>query len=136
MASVRPKNRPISPHLSIWRPGPNMIVSVLHRGTGVAMGTVGLAVFVWWAAALAGGADSYARFLSWFTGPYAVLGYLFGIGLSYALFQHVGNGVRHFFMDVGANFELKGNRRSAIATIVFAVAATVALWAWLIVGKH
>ena len=69
------------------------------------------------ATALAGGEESYARFLSWFTGPLAPIGYLFGIGLSFALFQHIGNGVRHFFMDVGANFELKGNRQSAIATI-------------------
>ncbi|KQM96538.1 succinate dehydrogenase, cytochrome b556 subunit [Sphingomonas sp. Leaf25] len=136
MATVRPKNRPTSPHLQVWRWGPNMLVSILHRATGVAMGTVGLALFVWWLAALSGGEDSYARFLSWFTGPLAPVGYLFGIGLSYALFQHVGNGVRHFFMDVGANFELKGNRQSAIATIVFGVAATVLLWAWLIVGKQ
>ncbi len=136
LATARPKNRPLSPHLQIWRWGPNMLVSILHRATGVAMGTVGLALLTWWLAALAGGEESYARFLSWFTGPLAPIGYLFGIGLSFALFQHIGNGVRHFFMDVGANFELKGNRQSAIATIVFAVVATVALWAWLLVGKH
>ncbi|PZT90977.1 succinate dehydrogenase, cytochrome b556 subunit [Sphingomonas hankookensis] len=133
---VRPKNRPVSPHLQVWRWGPNMLVSILHRATGVAMGTVGLALFVWWLAALSGGEDSYARFLSWFTGPFAPIGYLVGIGLSFALFQHIGNGVRHFFMDIGANFELKGNRQSAVATIVFAACATAALWAWLLVGKH
>ncbi|KQM76467.1 succinate dehydrogenase [Sphingomonas sp. Leaf22] len=136
LAMVRPKARPTSPHLQIWRWGPNMLVSILHRATGVAMGTVGLALFVWWLAALAGGEDSYARFLSWFTGPFAMVGYVVGIGLSFALFQHIANGVRHFFMDIGANFELKGNRQSAVMTIVFAACATAALWGWLLVGKH
>ncbi|MBD8678489.1 succinate dehydrogenase, cytochrome b556 subunit [Sphingomonas sp. CFBP 13720] len=135
MASVRPKSRPLSPHLQIWRWGPHMLVSILHRATGVAMGTVGLALLAWWLAAIAGGEDSYARFLSWFTGEWAPLGYLFGIGFTYVLFQHMGTGMRHFVLDVGAGYELRRNRRGAIGTIVFAVIATIALWTWLLVGK-
>ncbi len=112
-----------------------MLVSILHRATGVAMGTVGLALVTWWLAAAAGGKDSYARFLSWFTGSFAPVGYLFAIGFTYVLFQHMGSGIRHFVMDVGAGYELKRNRQGAVGTIVFAVIATVALWAWLLVGK-
>lgn len=112
-----------------------MLVSILHRATGVAMGTVGLALLAWWLAAIAGGEDSYARFLSWFTGEWAPLGYLFGIGFTYVLFQHMGTGMRHFVLDVGAGYELRRNRRGAIGTIVFAVIATIALWTWLLVGK-
>jgi succinate dehydrogenase / fumarate reductase, cytochrome b subunit len=112
-----------------------MLVSILHRVTGSGMATVGTAVLVWWLAAAASGPEAYAYFLSWFTGIWAPLGYLLGVGLSWAFFQHLANGVRHLFMDLGANFELKGNKTSSMATMVFSAVATVALWAY-IVGAH
>lgn len=112
-----------------------MLVSILHRATGVAMGTVGLALITWWLAAIAGGQESYDRFLGWFTGSFAILGYVVGIGLSFAFFQHMATGVRHFVMDIGAGYELKRNKQAANLTMVFAVIATIALWAWLLVGK-
>ena len=55
-------NRPLSPHLQIWKWGPHMAVSILHRITGDGMALMGLGVLVWWLAALAGGAESYANF--------------------------------------------------------------------------
>jgi succinate dehydrogenase / fumarate reductase cytochrome b subunit len=61
-SSARPQSRPLSPHLSIWKWGPHMLVSILHRICGVVLATVGTVMFVWWLAALAGGADSYASF--------------------------------------------------------------------------
>lgn len=128
--------RPISPHLSIWRWGPHMTVSILHRVTGDGMATVGTALLVWWLAALSGGAKSYATFhyvfSEWAGG---VLGYLFGIGLTLSFFQHLATGVRHFFLDAGANYELKGNKTGALATMAFAVAATALFWAYLLAGK-
>ena len=92
---------------------------------------VGTILLVWWLAAAAAGKDAYAGFLSWFTGDWAALGYILGVGLSWAFFQHLGNGVRHLFMDLGANFELKRNRASSIAAIVFGVVATAAFWAYI-----
>ena len=112
-----------------------MLVSILHRVTGSGMATVGTLLFVWWLAALAGGESSYAYFLSWFTGDWAPLGYLFGIGLTWSVFQHMATGVRHLFMDVGALFELGVNKRAAQITILFSIVATIAYWAYLIGGK-
>ena len=63
------KTRPLSPHLSIWRWGPHMAVSILHRVTGGGLSIVGLAVLTWWLAAAAGGPASYATFTKVITSP-------------------------------------------------------------------
>lgn len=132
----RHSRRPLSPHLSIWRWGPHMTVSILHRATGDGMATVGTVLLVWWLAALSGGAQTYATFHWVFSEVLGgALGYLFGIGLTLSLFQHIGTGVRHFFLDAGANYELRGNKRGAVATMIFAVLATAAFWTYLLVGK-
>ena len=108
-----------------------MLVSILHRATGDGMATIGTLLFVWWLAALAGGADSYAQFLSWFTGPWAWLGYVVGVGLTLSLFQHMASGVRHLVMDTGAAFELKRNKMFALGTMVAAVVLTLCYWLYL-----
>ncbi|GAO39434.1 succinate dehydrogenase cytochrome b556 subunit [Sphingomonas changbaiensis NBRC 104936] len=133
MSSNRP--RPLSPHLTIWRWGPGMAVSIMHRAAGVGMATVGAILLVWWLVAAASGEAAYDSFVDIFTyknGSLNILGYLFGIGLTATFFQHMGNGIRHFFMDIGANYELKGNKLSAQATWVFAVVATILYWGYLL----
>ena len=132
--AARNTARPLSPHLQIWKWGPNMLVSILHRATGTGMATVGTLLLVWFLAAIAGGPESYATFRDVFTvqsGRLNIIGYVVGIGLNACLFQHLANGIRHLFMDVGAGFELKANKRQAQATMVFAVVATVAFWLFL-----
>ena len=127
--------RPLSPHLTIWKWGPHMAVSIVHRAMGTGMATVGTILFVWWLAALATGQAAYAAFLGLFTtssGALNAAGWIFGVGLSLAFFQHMASGVRHLFMDAGANFELGGNKRSAIATFIFSVIATAAFWVWIL----
>jgi succinate dehydrogenase / fumarate reductase, cytochrome b subunit len=133
------RNRPLSPHLTIWRWGPHMAVSILHRVTGSALATVGAILLVWWLVALGSGEAAYNGFLGTFTyqdGGLNALGYLFGIGLTYVLFQHMGSGIRHLVLDTGANYELKGNKRSAQLTWVFAAVMTVVFWAVLLLGKN
>ncbi|UZK65696.1 succinate dehydrogenase, cytochrome b556 subunit [Sphingomonas sp. M1-B02] len=135
MANPRNEARPLSPHLSIWKWGPHMLVSIVHRATGSGMATVGMFLFVWWLAALAAGPSAYAGFVDLFTlesGALNIAGYILGIGLSLSFFQHMASGVRHFFMDAGANFELGANKRSALATFVFSVLATAAFWVVLL----
>lgn len=113
-----------------------MIVSILHRITGDGMATVGTVVLVWWLAAISGGAASYATFTYVFMefGGGAI-GYLFAVGLTLCFFQHLASGIRHFFLDVGANYDLKGNRAGSIATMLFSVLATAAFWAYLLLVK-
>lgn len=134
--------RPLSPHLSIWKPGIHMIVSIVHRITGSGMATVGTALFVWWLAALAGGADSYARFVDVFTvskggssGGLNILGYVLGIALTWSFFQHMASGIRHFVMDAGAGYELKVNRTGAWLTLIASFSLTLLFWAYLLEGK-
>lgn len=132
------RTRPLSPHLSIWRWGPHMAVSILHRVTGSGLATVGAVLLVWWLVALASGPDSYAGFLDIFTyqsGGLNALGYLFGIGLTYSLFQHMGTGIRHLVMDTGAMYELKANKMSAQLTWVFAIVMTLIVWLFVLVGR-
>jgi succinate dehydrogenase / fumarate reductase cytochrome b subunit len=112
-----------------------MAVSIVHRATGSGMATVGTILFVWWLAAMASGPAAYGAFVDLFTlssGKLNVVGYIFGIGLTLSFFQHMASGVRHLFLDAGANFELGGNKRTALATFVVAVVLTAGFWALLL----
>lgn len=129
------RTRPLSPHLGIYHWGPHMTVSILHRVTGSGMATVGAILMVWWLVAAASGEAAYNCFIDVFTyksGNLNALGWIFGVGLTLSLFQHMGSGIRHFFMDAGANFELKSNRRSALLTMVFSILATILVWGYIV----
>ena len=129
---ARNTNRPLSPHLTIWKWGPHMLVSILHRGTGVALSVAGLALLTWWLLAIAGGAGSYADFRAAGTHP---LGILVLFGLTWAFFQHTASGIRHLIMDVGAGFELNTNKKMAYATLAFSFLLTLALWAYILLVR-
>ena len=134
MASARNPNRPLSPHLQVWKWGPHMLVSILHRVTGSGMATVGAVVFLAWLGALASGEECYAWFMDLLTvksGAPNIAGYILGIGLTLSFFQHMMTGIRHFVMDAGAAFELQANKRFAILTMVVSVLLTAALWGYL-----
>jgi succinate dehydrogenase / fumarate reductase, cytochrome b subunit len=122
----RNPGRPLSPHLTIWRWGPAMAVSILHRATGAGMAVVAGLAFIWWLTAAAMGPDAYATFLSVAAHP---LAYVVWIGLTWAFFQHLCNGLRHFVMDVGAGYELKTNKMGAIVVMVLPLLLTLLIWA-------
>lgn len=126
MSSTPP--RPLSPHLTIWKWGWHMAVSILHRITGGALTVVGLALLAWWLTAIAGGEASYAEFTK-IAG--SVAGKLVLVGLTWAFWQHLFSGLRHLVLDTGAGYELKVNRFWAIMTVVGAIAATAITWAIL-----
>ncbi len=128
-SASRNPSRPLSPHLSIWRWGPHMLVSILHRVTGGALTVAGMALLCWWLIAIAAGPEAYATFSAVATSP---LGLLVLIGLSWAFFQHSFSGLRHLVMDIGAGFELKTNKSMAIATIGASLIATAALWGYIL----
>lgn len=119
-------NRPLSPHLQVWKWGPAMAVSILHRITGDGMALVGLSVLVWWLGALAGGQASYSTFQSAATSP---LGWLVLVGLSWAFFTHMASGIRHFVLDIGAGYELATNKLWSILSPAIGVILTAAFWA-------
>lgn len=125
------RSRPLSPHLQVWRWGPAMLVSILHRATGDGMALVGLPVLLWWLASLAGGPDSYATFLhhagAWY-------GKVVLVGLTWAFFNHLVSGLRHFVLDTGAGYELKTNTAWSAAAPLLGIALTALFWAVVILG--
>lgn len=130
--------RPLSPHLTIWKWGPHMLVSILHRATGSALAIGGVGMLLWWLAALASGPTYYNLFLDYMTsdatGKLNLLPAIVLIGLTWSFFQHLGTGVRHLVLDTGAGYELKTNKFWSIMTMVASVAATAAIWASILLG--
>jgi succinate dehydrogenase / fumarate reductase cytochrome b subunit len=124
--------RPLSPHLSIWRWGPHMLVSILHRVTGSGLTLIGLPLLAWWLVAIAGGDEAYDRFTSIVTHP---VGLIVLVGLSWAFFQKTVGGIRHLVMDTGAHFEIGRNKRGAVASVILPVLLTAAFWAYMLLGR-
>ncbi|HMO68957.1 MAG TPA: succinate dehydrogenase, cytochrome b556 subunit [Novosphingobium sp.] len=127
-ASPRGKARPISPHLQIWRWGPAMAASILHRVTGNGLAVAGLGVLVWWLGALASGPEAYAAFMAHATSWY---GLVVLVGISWTYFGHIASGLRHYVLDTGAGFELDTNNRWSWITIIAGIALTAAFWAFV-----
>ncbi len=129
---ARTTSRPLSPHLTIWKWGPHMAISILHRVTGNGLATAGILGVVWWLMAIAMGPEAYATFVKCATSP---IGYLVMIGISWFFFQHMMSGLRHFVLDMGAGYELNTNKTWSLVIPVLSTLATVALWATIFSGK-
>lgn len=114
-------HRPLSPHIQVYRPQITSVLSILHRITGVAL-TAGTLFLAWWLVSAAYDAEAFAgsqAFLgSWF-------GHLLLWAFTFALYYHLGNGIRHLAWDFGWGFEMETVRLTGIAMLVFASAATV-----------
>ena len=122
--------RPLSPHLTIYRWPISMVLSILHRMTGVAM-SVGLFMFVLWLEAIAFDAISYDRLksvLDSFVGQALLLGW------SFSFFFHLANGIRHLVWDTGRMFEKHQADRSAWFVLVAAVVMTAGCW--IVIGSQ
>jgi succinate dehydrogenase / fumarate reductase cytochrome b subunit len=116
-----PTERPLSPHLQIYRPQITSVLSILHRITGVAL-TLGTLLLTWWLVSAAYGPGAFADAQA-FVGSW--LGQLLLWGFTFALFYHLGNGIRHLAWDFGWGFELSQLRASGIVMLAFAFAATL-----------
>ena len=130
---ARNPGRPLSPHLTIWKWGPHMLVSILHRATGTANAIGGGVLLIWWLLALSSGEAGYAKFVDLMTSnstgrlnwvPALVL-----IGLTWSFFQHLCSGVRHLLLDTGAGYELRTNKAGALATLAISTILTLIIWA-------
>ncbi len=117
-------DRPLSPHLSIYRWPVTMVSSILHRATGVAM-SIGFIVLVAWLFDAASGPETYAMFLGVAN---TLIGKLFLVGWSFAFFYHLANGIRHIVWDTGRGFEKQQATASAWVVIVVSVLLTAAFW--------
>ena len=116
--------RPLSPHLSIYRWPITMVLSILHRATGIAM-SLGFVVFVAWLFDAASGPDTYNVFLG---AMGSAIGRLLLVGWSLAFFYHLANGVRHLIWDMGRGLEKAQANTGAWLVLVIAVVLTALLW--------
>ena len=128
----RNPNRPLSPHLSVYKWGPHMTVSILHRITGGGLATLGAAALVWWLVAAASGKEAYESFAGWAT---SWIGIVIGVGLTWAFFQHTLSGLRHLVMDIGAGFEIQRNKFWATMTLAGSILLTAALWLYIVMVR-
>ena len=118
-------NRPLSPHLQVYRPQWTSVLSILHRATGVVT-AFGLVYVAWWLVAAASGGGYYESFV-WFAG--SIFGNLLFMGFTFCLFYHLCNGIRHLVWDTGRNLELEGAYKSGL--MVLAGAGVLTLIAWI-----
>lgn len=116
--------RPLSPHLQIYKPQISSVLSILHRITGTALG-IGLLLLCWWLIALAAGPDAY-KTVSKFIG--SLFGRFIMLGFTWALFYHLLNGVRHLGWDLGYGFALPTMEKTGWAVVIGSVLLTIAAW--------
>ncbi|MXW72614.1 MAG: succinate dehydrogenase, cytochrome b556 subunit [Gammaproteobacteria bacterium] len=119
-------NRPLSPHLSVYRWQYTMALSILHRFTGVVL-SIGSVALVGCLLALASG-PQWGGNLEGFFGLRIVR--LAALGWTYCLFYHFANGVRHLVWDIGRGFEPGHARLSGWFVFLASLAATGAYWWW------
>ena len=118
------RQRPLSPHLQIYKPQLTSILSILHRATGVAL-SIGSVILVSWVVALSLGETAYSSYSiiinSWF-GKLVLFGFTFG------LFYHLSNGIRHLFWDAGYGYDLKVAYTSGTLVIISSLTLTIVTW--------
>lgn len=114
-------NRPISPHLQVYRWQITMALSILHRVTGVGLG-LGLLLITWWLVAAASGPEYFDLVQGVMT---SIFGRLILFGFTLALFLHMCNGIRHLFWDAGYGFEIDSARKSSWLVVAGAIGLTV-----------
>ncbi|MAA99144.1 MAG: succinate dehydrogenase, cytochrome b556 subunit [Stappia sp.] len=117
-------NRPLSPHLQIYKPIMTMVMSIVHRITGGAL-YFGTILVAWWLVAAAAGPDYFALVNDIYG---SILGRLVLFGFTWALVHHMLGGLRHFVWDMGYGFGREAREWMAKATIVASVVVTVLLW--------
>jgi succinate dehydrogenase / fumarate reductase cytochrome b subunit len=122
---MTPVERPLSPHLQIYKPQLTSLLSIFHRATGLVL-SIGSVFLVWWLVAAATGDDAFAIAQA-FWGSWVGLLLLFG--WTFSLFFHLCNGIRHLVWDAGYGFDL--GTAYVSGWIVVAASAGLTLIAWI-----
>lgn len=121
---INPANRPLSPHLQVWKWSITMALSILHRASGIAL-SVGTLMLVWMLVAAASGEIAYNQFISFASSP---LGQVMLFGWTGALFFHLCSGIRHLLMDSGYLLTIPAADRAGKIIFIVATALTIAVW--------
>ena len=118
------QNRPLSPHLQVYRWQISNTLSILHRLTGVGL-TLGLVVFALWLYGAAYDAELFDCIAGLAS---SIVGKLFLFGWTAAFYYHLGNGIRHLNWDIGRGFTIPEMTASGWVVVVFAIAMSIFTW--------
>ncbi|MGV8932762.1 MAG: succinate dehydrogenase, cytochrome b556 subunit [Luteimonas sp.] len=124
------RERPLSPHLQVYRWQITMTMSILHRASGIIL-VVGAFALAWWLLAVAAGGDAYLNAAECLASP---LGKIVLLGFSLALVFHLLNGIRHLLWDIGWGFEIPEVYRSGYTVGVLTVVLTALIWFFALRG--
>ena len=124
MMEQKSSARPLSPHLQIYKPMLTMMISIMHRVTGVGL-YFGIILLMWWLTA-ASISDSYFDFVQGFFGHW--FGRLLLFGFTWALMHHALGGLRHLLWDTGRGFDLNVVEWLARANLAGSIILTLLLW--------
>ena len=116
--------RPLSPHLSIYRPMLTMMMSIAHRISGASL-AIGFLLLAWWLVAISMGPEQYGAVSSFFT---SILGRTLLFLFSWALIHHMLGGIRHLIWDTGHGLDKVSIEIFAWATIIGSTTLTILLW--------
>jgi succinate dehydrogenase / fumarate reductase cytochrome b subunit len=122
--------RPLSPHLQVYKWQVQMMTSILHRATGIAL-AVGSLLVLWGIVALASGEEAYGVFHAFAASP---LGMILLLGWTWALCFHLLNGIRHLVQDTGAGYAIASFIRSSWTSIIGSLVLTVLIWAYVLLA--
>ena len=122
--------RPLSPHIQVYRWQVQMVSSILHRATGIAL-SVGTLLVVCGLVELAAGEDSFNEYKSLIGSP---IGMVLLLGWSWALFYHLCNGIRHLIQDSGAGYTIPQFVRSSWLSAICSIVLTVLVWAYILMA--
>jgi len=125
MADTR---RPLSPHLQIYKWQVQMMTSILHRATGIAL-AVGTLLVVWGLLSLAAGEAAFDQFKICMGSP---LGIILLVGWSWSLFYHLCNGIRHLVQDTGAGYAIPQFVRSSWLSVIGSLVLVVLVWVYVL----
>ena len=120
--------RPLSPHLQIYKWQVQMLSSILHRATGIAL-AVGSLLVIAGLLHLAAGEESFRHFKSIVGSP---VGLILLFGWSWALFYHLCNGIRHLIQDTGAGYGIAQFVRSSWISVIASIVLTLLVWAYVL----
>lgn len=121
-------NRPLSPHLQVYRPQLTSVTSILHRFSGLML-SLGMVLVVVWVAALAAGPEAFASVNAWLASP---IGLILLVAWTVALFYHLLNGIRHLLWDAGWLLELKGAYISGWTVLILTGVLSAIVWGGLL----
>lgn len=133
-APAERRERPLSPHLQVYRWPVTMLTSIAHRSTGVAI-AAGAVLVTAWLVATAAGPDVFGMMREVLT---SIFGRIVLFGFTLALVFHLLNGIRHLAWDTGAGFDVRTARFMSYLVLAGTVILTLIIWiaAYMLRGGH